>query len=422
MKIKAVILAGGKGTRLGVLTIKRAKPAVPFGGKYRIIDFALSNCVNSNVFDVMVLTQYRPHSLNDHIGKGRPWDLDRSFTGGVRLLQPFQGSFDTDWYAGTADAVAQNLNFVRQGRPEFVLILSGDHIYEMDYDMLVQYHRDKGADATVCTIRVPLDEASRFGIVDTDKDYRVTDFVEKPLAPPGNLANMGVYVFDYAVLERVLSEDQADPESERDFGRNILPKMVANGMNIFAYPYGGYWIDVGTIDAYWEAHMDLLASPPSLNLNDRTWVIHTRSEERPPVRIGANTQIIDSMITDGSVIGAGAVIERSILSPGVFVGPGAVIRESVILNDAYIEAGAHIDRALVDKIAVVGKNSRVGSWQDMGDLKITSIGKNARIPPEFTIGAGSVVGSDCTHESFTRFTNMTVPAGSDVEFATRVRR
>ena len=422
MKIKAVILAGGKGTRLGVLTIKRAKPAVPFGGKYRIIDFALSNCVNSNVFDVMVLTQYRPHSLNDHIGKGRPWDLDRSFTGGVRLLQPFQGSFDTDWYAGTADAVAQNLNFVRQGRPEFVLILSGDHIYEMDYDMLVQYHRDKGADATVCTIRVPLDEASRFGIVDTDKDYRITDFVEKPLAPPGNLANMGVYVFDYAVLERVLSEDQADPDSERDFGKNILPKMVAQGMNIFAYPYGGYWIDVGTIDAYWEAHMDLLSSPPSLNLNDRTWVIHTRSEERPPVRIGANTQIVDSMITDGSVIGAGAVIERSILSPGVFVGPGAVVRESVILNDAYIEAGAHIDRALVDKIAVIGKNARVGSWQDMGDLKITSIGKNARIPPEFTIGAGSVVGSDCTHESFARFTNMTVPAGSDVEFATRVRR
>jgi len=422
VKIKAVILAGGKGTRLGVLTIKRAKPAVPFGGKYRIIDFALSNCVNSNVFDVLVLTQYRPHSLNDHIGKGRPWDLDRSFTGGVRMLQPFQGNFDTDWYAGTADAVAQNLNFVRQGRPEYVLILSGDHIYEMDYDMLVQYHRDKGADATVCTIRVPLDEASRFGIVDTDKDLRVTDFVEKPAAPPGNLANMGVYVFDYSVLERVLQEDQADPDSEHDFGKNILPKMVADHMNIFAYPYGGYWIDVGTIDAYWEAHMDLLSSPPSLNLNDRTWVIHTRSEERPPVRIGADTRIIDSMITDGSVIGAGAVIERSIFSPGVFVGPGAVIRESVILNDAYIEAGARIDRALVDKIAVIGKNARVGSWQDMGDLKITSVGKNSRIPPEFTVGAGSIIGADCTHESFAGFRDMNVPAGSDVEFASRIRK
>ena len=422
MKIKAVILAGGKGTRLGVLTIKRAKPAVPFGGKYRIIDFALSNCVNSNVFDVLVLTQYRPHSLNEHIGKGRPWDLDRSFTGGVRMLQPYQGSFDTDWYAGTADAVAQNLNFVRQGRPEYVLILSGDHIYEMDYDMLVQYHRDKGAAATVCTIRVPLDEASRFGIVDTDSDFRVTGFIEKPATPRGNLANMGVYVFDYDVLERVLHEDQSDPDSENDFGKNILPKMVADKMNIFAYPYGGYWIDVGTVDAYWEAHMDLLSRPPSLNLNDRTWVIHTRSEERPPVRIGADTSIVDSMISDGAVIGAGAVIERSILSPGVFIGPGAIIRESVILNDAYIETGARVERALVDKIAVIGKEARVGSWQDMGDLKITSIGKNARIPPGFSIGAGTVVGSDCTHQSFARYRDSTVPEGSDVEFATRVAR
>lgn len=419
MKIKAVILAGGKGTRLGVLTTKRAKPAVPFGGKYRIIDFALSNCVNSNVFDVLVLTQYRPHSLNDHIGKGRPWDLDRSFTGGVRMLQPYQGSFDTDWYAGTADAVAQNLNFVRQGRPEYVLILSGDHIYEMDYDMLVQYHRDKGADATVCTIRVPLDEASRFGIVDTDDMYHVTEFVEKPTQPPGNLANMGVYVFDYNILERFLVEDQDDPDSAHDFGQNILPKMVAENMNVFAYPYGGYWIDVGTIDAFWEAHMDLLSSPPSLNLNDRTWVIHTRSEERPPVRIGPDTQIVDSMITDGSVIGAGAVIERSILSPGVFVGPGAIIRESVILNDAYIETGAVIERALIDKIAVVGRDARVGSWQDIGDLKITSIGKNARIPPGFTVGAGSVVGVDCTHASFAKYGDMTVPPGSEVGFPRR---
>ena len=422
MKIKAVILAGGKGTRLGVLTIKRAKPAVPFGGKYRIIDFALSNCVNSNVFDVLVLTQYRPHSLNDHIGKGRPWDLDRSFTGGVRMLQPYQGSFDTDWYAGTADAVTQNLNFVRQGRPEVVLILSGDHIYEMDYDMLVQYHRDKGAAATVCTIRVPLDEASRFGIVDSDSDFRVTGFVEKPTTPPGNLANMGVYVFDYDVLERVLQADHVDPASEHDFGKNILPKMVADSMDVFAYPYGGYWIDVGTVDAYWEAHMDLLSSPPSLNLNDRTWVIHTRSEERPPVRIGADATIVDSMITDGSVIGAGAIIERSILSPGVFIGPGAIIRESVILNDAYIETGARVERALVDKIAVIGKDARVGSWQDMGDLKITSIGKNARVPPAFTIGEGTVVGSDCTHDSFARFSDGVAPAGSDIEFMSRVGR
>lgn len=419
MKTKAIILAGGKGTRLGVLTIKRAKPAVPFGGKYRIIDFTLSNCVNSNIFDVLILTQYRPHSLNDHIGKGRPWDLDRSFTGGVRLLQPYQGSFDTDWYAGTADAVAQNLNFVRQGRPDYVLILSGDHIYQMDYDLLVQYHREKGADATVCTIRVPLDEASRFGILDTDDDYRVTEFVEKPANPPGNLASMGVYVFNYAVLEQALMEDHDDDKSAKDFGKNIVPKMIETGMNVFAYPYGGYWIDVGTTDAFWEAHMDLLSTPPSLNLNDRTWVIHTRSEERPPVRIAENTTIIDSLITDGSVISKGATVERCVLSPGVFIGPGAVVRESVILNDAYIEAGARVERAIVDKIAVIGNDSQVGSWQDMGDLKITSIGKNAHIPPGFNIGAGSVIGTDSTHADFKKYANKIVPAGTQIDHSSR---
>src|SRR5215213_50455 len=208
MRVKAIILAGGAGTRLASLTTKRAKPAVPFAGKYRIIDFVLSNCVNSNIFDVIILTQYRPHSLNDHVGKGRPWDLDRSFTGGVQLLQPYKGSKDTDWYAGTADAVLQNLNFVRSGQPEYVLILSGDHIYQMDYDMLIQYHREKGADATICTIRVPLDEANRFGIVDADDNYRIKSFIEKPANPPGNLANMGVYVFNFGVLEQMLKQEQ----------------------------------------------------------------------------------------------------------------------------------------------------------------------------------------------------------------------
>ncbi|MCL4255356.1 MAG: NTP transferase domain-containing protein, partial [Anaerolineae bacterium] len=283
-----MILAGGEGTRLATLTAKRAKPAVPFGGKYRIIDFTLSNCVNSGIFDVLILTQYRPHSLIDHIARGRPWDLDRTFTGGVQILQPYKGYFDTDWYAGTADAVSQNMNFVRQGRPEYVLILSGDHIYQMDYDVLVQFHREKGADCTVCTMRVPLDEASRFGILATDENYRVTDFVEKPKDPPGNLASMGVYVFNYSVLEDLLEKDRQDTTSSHDFGKSIVPYMVENDMNVFAYPYGGYWIDVGTIDAYWDAHMDLLQSPPSMNLNDRTWVIHTKSEERPPVRIQNN--------------------------------------------------------------------------------------------------------------------------------------
>src|SRR5215510_13448538 len=237
MKIKAVILAGGEGTRLATLTAKRAKPAVPFAGKYRIIDFTLSNCVNSNIFDVLILTQYRPHSLNDHIGLGRPWDLDRSFTGGVQILQPYKGRFDTDWYSGTADAVRQNLNFVRRGRPDYVLILSGDHIYEMDYDVLIQFHIDKGADATICVIRVPMDEASRYGILDVNEDYSVKDFIEKPKNPPGNLASMGVYVFSYDVLETLLKEDQKKRDSNHDFGKDIIPRMVQEKMSVYAYPY-----------------------------------------------------------------------------------------------------------------------------------------------------------------------------------------
>ncbi|HLU08206.1 MAG TPA: glucose-1-phosphate adenylyltransferase [Oceanobacillus sp.] len=416
MKVKAIILAGGEGTRLASLTAKRAKPAVPFAGKYRIIDFPLSNCVNSGIFDVLILTQYRPHSLNDHIERGRPWDLDRSFTGGVQILQPYKGRYDTDWYAGTADAVTQNLNFVRRGRPEYVLILSGDHIYEMDYDVLIQYHRDKKADATLCVITVPLDEASRYGIVDVDENYRVTDFLEKPANPPGNLANMGVYVFSYPVLEKLLQEDHTQQTSNHDFGKDIIPQMVRDGMNVFAYPYGGYWIDVGTLDAYWEAHMDLLSAPPSLNLNDRTWVIHTKSEERPPVQIASGAVINNSMVTHGCVISEGAVVERSVLAPGVFVGPNAVVRESVILTDAYIEAGAIVERAILDKIVVVGHNARVGLYQDVGELGITCVGKDTHIPAGYTIGQNCILGTDLRMEDFEKFKDRVVPNGTHLGY------
>jgi glucose-1-phosphate adenylyltransferase len=415
MRVKAIILAGGAGTRLASLTTKRAKPAVPFAGKYRIIDFVLSNCVNSNIFDVIILTQYRPHSLNDHVGKGRPWDLDRSFTGGVQLLQPYKGSKDTDWYAGTADAVLQNLNFVRSGQPEYVLVLSGDHIYQMDYDMLIQYHREKGADATICTIRVPLDEANRFGIVDADDNYRIKSFIEKPANPPGNLANMGVYVFNFGVLEQMLKEEQDLGTKDSDFGKHILPRMIDAGKKLMAYPYGGYWIDVGTVEAYWEAHMDLLSSPPSLNLNDRTWVIHTKSEERPPVRVESTATIINSLITDGAVIANGALVERSILSPGVYVGPGAVVRDSILLTDAYIEAGARIERCIIDKIAVIGEGATVGSMQDVG-LKITTVGKNCYVPPGFTVGAGCILGVDLKPEDFGRFADKVVPNGTKIGY------
>lgn len=416
MKVKAVILAGGEGTRLATLTAKRAKPAVPFAGKYRIIDFTLSNCVNSNIFDVLILTQYRPHSLNDHIGRGRPWDLDRSFTGGVHILQPYKGRSDTDWYAGTADAVAQNLSFVRRGRPDYVLILSGDHIYEMDYDVLLQFHRDKKADATICTLRVPMDEASRYGILDVDDDYRIRDFVEKPANPPSNLASMGVYVFNYAVLEQLLQEDQKRKSSSHDFGKDIIPRMVFEGMRLYAYPYGGYWIDVGTIDAYWEAHMDLLGSPPSLNLNDRTWVIHTLSEERPPVHIHTGATVRNSMITDGSVISEGAVVENSILSPGVYVGPNAIVRESIVLTDTYIEAGAVVERCILDKIVVIGHNARVGKIQDVGELGITCVGKNTHVPAGYTIGHSCILGTDLRLEDFASYDNKQVPNNTRIGY------
>ncbi|NLE51100.1 MAG: glucose-1-phosphate adenylyltransferase [Chloroflexi bacterium] len=420
MRTKAVILAGGEGSRLGVLTAKRAKPAVPFGGKYRIIDFALSNCVNSGIFDVLVLTQYRPHSLNEHIGLGRPWDLDRTFTGGIQILQPYQGRYDTDWYAGTADAVTQNLNFVRRNRPNNVLILSGDHIYEMEYDMLVRYHEQHEADATVCVIRVPLDEASRYGIMDVDSRNQIVDFVEKPDDPPGDLANMGVYVFKTDVLETLLREDAVRSDSRHDFGYNIIPRMIDLGMKVMAYPFGGYWIDVGTIDAYWEAHMDLLATPPSLDLNDRSWIIHTRSEERPPVKIEQGAIIEDSMITDGSIICSGARVVRSVLSPGVYVGPGAYVYESVILTDSYIERDALVERAVIDKGVVISQGARIGERGDMGDFGIACVGKNSTIPPRFTLRHSAVLGADLLAEDILeQYPDGVVPAGARVGFKVR---
>jgi glucose-1-phosphate adenylyltransferase len=419
MRTRAVILAGGEGTRLSVLTAKRAKPAVPFAGKYRIIDFTLSNCVNSGIFDVLFLTQYRPHSLMDHIGGGQPWDLDRSFTGGVHMLQPYKGRQDTDWYVGTADAVWQNMNFVKRGNPKYVLILSGDHIYEMDYDMLVKYHEFKGADVTVCTIRVPIEEASRFGILDVDPKGRVKDFVEKPANPPSNLASMGIYVFNMTALERMLTEDASRASSSHDFGKDIIPRMVAEGANVYAYNYDGYWVDVGTLDAYWSAHMDLLTRPPSINLNDRSWIIHTRSEERPPVILNKGAQISDSMITDGSVISEGAIIERSVLSPGVYVGPNAVIRESIILTDTYIEAGAVVERAIIDKEVVIGHDAQIGiitskegkngKAKDMG---IPVIGKSTRVPARFIVGRGTVLGSDLGPDDFKNFADNIIPDGT----------
>lgn len=414
MKTRAVILAGGEGTRLSALTAKRAKPAVPFAGKYRIIDFTLSNCVNSGIFDVLILTQYRPHSLIDHIGRGQPWDLDRSFTGGVHMLQPFKGRRDTDWYSGTADAVWQNMNFVVRRNPEEILILSGDHIYEMDYDTLITFHEKKHADVTICTIRVPMDEANRYGILDVDAQGRVKDFVEKPAHPPSNLASMGVHVFRTDVLTKMLTEDRERSSSSHDFGKDIIPRMVADGSRVYSYNYDGYWVDVGTIDAYWEAHMDLLAKPPSLNLNDRSWIIHTRSEERPSVTVEAGATIKDAMITDGSIVCAGAVVERSVLSPGVYVGPKAVIRDSIILTDTYIEAGAVVERSIIDKQVVIGHDARVGKIQDSPDLGISVIGKGTHVPAGFTVGRNVTLGTDLGLEDFADFADKIIPNGKKI--------
>jgi glucose-1-phosphate adenylyltransferase len=407
VRTRAAILAGGEGQRLGVLTDKRAKPAVPFAGKYRIIDFTLSNCVNSGIVDVMILTQYRPHSLNEHIGAGRPWDLDRGFTGGVQIYQPYRGRAVTDWYKGTADAITQNLNFLERGEPDIILVLSGDHIYKMNYASLIDFHTAKQADVTIATLNVTREEATRMGILATDPEYRVTQFVEKPADPPGTLASMGVYVFSRRMLAQMLTEDAKRRDSSHDFGKDVIPRMVGGGFRVFAYPFQGYWVDVGTIEAYWQTQMDLLKHPPALDLNDRSWIVHTKSEERPPVRIQEGAVVKDSMITDGCVIAAGARVEKSVLSPGVSVGPGAVIRSSVILTDTVIDAGARIERSVIDKIVRIGRNARVGqSPRDATGLTegpgITTVGKNAQIPAGIRIARGSVVAADATPEYFLR--------------------
>jgi glucose-1-phosphate adenylyltransferase len=400
MKTRAVILAGGEGSRLGTLTAKRTKPAVPFAGKYRIIDFTLSNCVNSGLFDVMILAQYRPHSLIEHIGAGGPWDLNRDFTGGVRIYSPYKARGASDWYLGTADAVQQNFRFIKHSKPDLVLVLSGDHIYEMNYDAMVAFHIDHEAEVTIGTIRVPLSEASRFGIVGVDEDYQVTSFIEKPPRPSSNLVNMGVYLFNLPVLDKVLWEDRGKTDSAHDFGKDILPRMVSSGSRVFAFPYTGYWVDVGTVDSYWRAHMDLLADPPPIDLNDRSWIIHTRTEERPPVRIASGSEVLDSMITDGCVISTGARVEHSILSPGVIVQPGAIIRESVILTDSVIEAGATVERTIVDKQVTIGENSRVGSVETDSELLVGMIGKNSHLPAGITVEPGAVIATDVIPSDF----------------------
>lgn len=408
MRTLAVLMAGGAGTRLTVLSDRRAKPAVPFAGKYRIIDFTLSNCVNSSIYDVAVLTQYRPHSLNDHIGIGKPWDLDR-LRGGVRLRQPYQGSnADLDWYRGTADAVYRNLDFIQEKNPDLVLILGGDHIYKMDYRPMLEYHAEKGADLTVAVMNVPLEETDRFGIMTVNRNMRITEFHEKPKdRDKGTLASMGIYIFNTDVLIKRLSEGTSDTP-RIDFGKDVIPSMISQN-KVYAYAFEGYWVDVGTIQSFWETNLALTdpASEQVLDLHDSNWVIHTRSEERPPVKLGPQAQVINSLISNGCVIRGR--VERSVLSPGVYVSPGAVVRESVIINDTWIGPGAVIDRAIIDENVVVGAGTHLGYGEDMSPNRempdklntgITVVGTGAHVPGGLVIGRNVLIRSERLESDF----------------------
>ncbi|HEX6289669.1 MAG TPA: glucose-1-phosphate adenylyltransferase [Herpetosiphonaceae bacterium] len=395
MNVLTLILAGGEGSRLSILGEKRAKPAVPFGGKYRIIDFALSNAVNSDLYRVAVLTQYRPHSLMQHIGMGEPWDLDRRRPDGVQIWQPYRGRSDQDWYRGTSDALYQNRTFIAEDGSDITLVLSGDHIYKQDYRDLLRYHRAKGADLTVAVMHVRPDEVHRFGIMSVDADYRITKFAEKPQQSESTLASMGIYVFNTDFMLRRLEEDAQDASSAHDFGKSIIPKMVEND-NVFAYPFEGYWVDVGTIEAYWETNLALLQPETELDLYDSEWVIRTRSEGRPPVKFGPHSDVQNSLLSNGCVIN-GSVI-NSVLSPGVFVERGAVIRDSVIMSDTTIRAGAVVDRCVLDKEIVVGERAQVGTGDDNTpnqrepkniNTGITIVGKRAHVAP------GAIIGRNC---------------------------
>ncbi len=353
----ALILAGGQGSRLGVLTKKVAKPAVNFGGKYRIIDFPLSNCTNSNIDTVGVLTQYQPLELNSYIGSGQPWDLDRSF-GGVYLLPPYMKAEAGTWYKGTANAIYQNMNFIQMFNPDYVLILSGDHIYKMNYAKMLDFHIENNADATISCIKVPWDQASRFGIMKTDKMLRITEFFEKPKNPVSNMASMGVYVFKWEVLKEYLIKDEEDPRSSNDFGKNVIPTMLHDGKRMFAYNFKGYWKDVGTVYSLWEANMELLHKKPGMNLFDRSWRIYSKNAIQPPHYTAEGAVIKDSMITEGSVIYG--KVKNSVISSGVKIGKNTVIEDSVLFPSVVVEDNCVIKKAIIGERSVVRQNSKIG--------------------------------------------------------------
>lgn len=380
-EVVAMILAGGQGSRLGVLTKKLAKPAVPFGGKYRIIDFPLSNCANSGINTVGVLTQYKPLELNAHIGIGQPWDLDRK-DGGVSILPPYQEEKGGNWYKGTANAIYQNIEFIDRYDPEYVLILSGDHIYKMDYTRMLEFHKEKEADATIGVIEVPINEASRFGIMNTRDDMSIYEFEEKPKIPKSNLASMGIYIFRWKILKKYLKADEANKESNNDFGKDIIPSMLSDGMNMVAYPFKGYWKDVGTIESLWQANMDLLKRDNELNLHDQDWKIYSTNPVRPAQYIGENAKITNSLIVEGCTVYG--EVKNSVLFQGVHVGKNTIIKDSVIMTNAKIGDNVIIEKAIIGSDAIIRKDCVIGTGEEIEiiaakeEVKMGSVMKNSK--------------------------------------------
>ncbi len=390
----AMLLAGGQGSRLGVLTAKVAKPAVAFGGKYRIIDFPLSNCINSGIDTVGVLTQYQPLRLNTHIGIGIPWDLDRNF-GGVSILPPYEKSGSSEWYTGTANAIYQNLDYMETFHPDYVLILSGDHIYKMDYEVMLDFHKENQADVTIAAMPVPMEEASRFGIVVAEEDGMITEFQEKPEQPKSNLASMGIYIFSWPVLKEALIALREIHGC--DFGKHIIPHCHGKGQRLFAYEYNGYWKDVGTLGSYWEANMELIDIIPEFNLYEEFWKIYTNSGILPPQYISANSVIEKSIIGNGCEIYG--EIRNCVIGAGVTIGKGAVVRDSIIMQDVRIGDGCVIDKAIIAENSEIGQGSTLGIGKEVPNkLKpsvysfgLVTIGENTKIPAGVQIGKNTAV-------------------------------
>ncbi len=396
--VVAMLLAGGQGSRLGVLTKSIAKPAVPYGGNYRIIDFPLSNCVNSGIYTVGVLTQYQPLVLNDYLGNGQPWDLDR-INGGVHVLSPYEAIGGAEWYKGTANAIYQNINFIEKYDPEYVVILSGDHIYKMDYAKMVDFHKKNNADCTIAVLEVPWEEASRFGILATDENDKIYEFAEKPAEPKSNKASMGVYVFSWDKLKKYLTEDEADPNSSNDFGKNIIPKMLSDGQRMFAFPFKGYWKDVGTIESLWEANLDIINPNVDLDLSDKSWRIYSRNPMAPPHYIGKDAVVENSSVSEGCEIDG--LVDYSVVSPNVTIEKDAEVKYSVIMPGATIKSGAKVYYSIIAEDAVIESGAQIGAipedLENPEDWGVAVIGSGAtitsgkKIAPKEMIASGEEV-------------------------------